>query len=120
MPDRSNMTVLVVGCGSIGRRHIGNLRSLGVHHISVCETDPDRLSQAESQFAVSGYGNLEKALEEAAPDAVIVCTPPYLHVQQALAAVGAGAHVFIEKPLSHSLDGIDDLIREADEANDDN
>ncbi len=112
-PERTNHSILVVGCGSIGRRHIGNLQSLGVDRIAACDTDPDQLAQAASKFGVSGYGSLEEALDAAAPDAVVVCTPPLLHVLQAFEAVRAGAHVFLEKPLSHSLDGVDALIREA-------
>jgi predicted dehydrogenase len=48
----------------------------------------------------------------ARPRAVLVCNPSALHLPVALAAVRAGAHVLVEKPLSHSLDGVDELAAE--------
>ncbi|OGJ78490.1 hypothetical protein A2398_02505 [Candidatus Peribacteria bacterium RIFOXYB1_FULL_57_12] len=43
------------------------------------------------------------------PDLVFVCSPTALHVPQAMKAVEAGAHVFIEKPLSHTMEGVEEL-----------
>ena len=47
------------------------------------------------------------------PDVAVICTPAHLHIPMARAAVAAGCHVLIEKPLSTSLDGVDELAREA-------
>lgn len=105
--------ILVLGCGSIGRRHIGNLLALGMERVVVCDVDPQRLSSAVSELGVKGFDDYGRAFQECLPDAVIVCTPPYLHVPQALETVRTGASVFLEKPISHSLDGVDDLIAEA-------
>ena len=46
------------------------------------------------------------------PRAVLVCNPTSLHVPTALAAVRAGAHLFLEKPVSHDLEGVADLLAE--------
>ena len=108
-----NPSILVVGCGSIGTRHIRNLRSLGLESTAVCDSDPEQLSSAVSEFGVAGYDNLEKALDSVSPEVVLVCTPPYLHIRQAMAAVLRGAHIFVEKPLSHSLEGIQELLDES-------
>ena len=116
MPDWSKTSILVVGCGSIGWRHIGNLQALGVGRLSVCDADPGRLEETASTYGVTGHTSFEDALVEVSPDGVLVCTPPLFHVPQALASIRWGAHVFLEKPLSHSLEGVDELIRAASEA----
>jgi predicted dehydrogenase len=112
--DNSDVSVLVVGGGSIGQRHIGNLRTLGVRELSVCDPDPERRAALESEHAVTTYTSFEEALASANPLAVLICTPPHLHVELAIRAVESGAHVFIEKPLSNSMDGVDRLIQEAE------
>jgi predicted dehydrogenase len=53
----------------------------------------------------------------ASPAAVVLCTPPNLHVEQALAALEAGCHVLTEKPLSDQLSGVPELIAKRDSAN---
>ena len=108
-----NPSILVVGCGSIGSRHIRNLQSLGLESTAVCDSDPEQLSPAVAEFGVAGYNSFEKALDLFSPEVVLVCTPPDLHVPQAMAAVVRGAHIFVEKPLSHSLEGVRDLVEES-------
>jgi len=107
-------TALVAGSGSIGRRHMRNLRTLGIQHLVACDTDAERLSPVISELNVKPFTDYERALAETSPDIVFVCTPPVFHVSQARQAVQAGAHVFIEKPLSNTLDGVDELIAEAE------
>jgi predicted dehydrogenase len=106
------MKVLVVGSGSIGRRHMRNLRSLGIQHLAACDLDPERLTPMIGELGVRAFPDFKEALVTIMPDAVFVCTPPVLHIDQAMQAIDAGAHVFIEKPLSHSLVGVDELIGE--------
>ena len=107
------MKILVAGSGSIGRRHMRNLRSLGVGEIAACDPDSERLAPMIAELKIQPYSNFEKALETFRPDAVLVCTPPSLHLEQARQAVAAGAHVFVEKPLSHSMDSVKTLLGEA-------
>lgn len=108
-------SVLVVGMGSIGRRHTRILRELGVADIRACDTSAERLDAARADFDIAqAYASFDEALRSR-PQAVFVCSPTALHVEQALAALEAGADVFIEKPLSASLDGIEQLQRTANE-----
>jgi predicted dehydrogenase len=104
-----DQAVFVIGCGSIGERHIRNLRSLGVTTIGAFDPAPERLAQVASTYGAIPYPDVETGLA-AAPDAVLVCTPPHLHLPLACRAVDAGAHVFIEKPIAHRLDGVDGLL----------
>jgi predicted dehydrogenase len=104
---------LVVGCGSIGRRHARNLKALGVQQLGFCDTSTEALKQCCEELGGEIFGGCGEALEKFKPDIVLICTPPVYHVEEALAALRAHAHVFIEKPLSHESSGIQVLIAEA-------
>ncbi len=109
----NNMRIAVVGCGSIGRRHVGNLVALGVQGIIACDTDPQRLSSITTDYGVVGFATVAEVLS-AKPDAVVIGTPPSLHVPLALEAARTGCHLFIEKPLSNSFDRVEDLLEEVE------
>lgn len=106
------LRILVVGCGSIGERHIRNLKGFFKGEIIGCDTDPKRRARVGKKYDVPAYANLERVLSLGV-DAVLVCTPPITHVSIALKAIDRGAHVFIEKPISHTLERVDELIRKA-------
>ncbi len=110
---RAQWPFLVVGVGSIGKRHIANLRRAGVRRIWAYDPQRERVDEAEARWGVRGFASLEDALA-AGPKAALICSPPVYHIPQALAAARAGAHLFIEKPLSASLEGVDDLIAEVE------
>ena len=105
--------VLVVGCGSIGRRHARNLKSLGVRQLGICDNSPEALKYCREELHGETFADYSEALRKFGPDIVLICTPPVFHVEEALAALQARAHVFIEKPLSHESSGIQVLIAEA-------
>ena len=119
------MKILLVGLGSIGQRHARNLRATlggdlellayrvrGLTHVIT----PDMRIEpgdVEALYGLTVFTNLEDALA-ARPDAVFVTNPNSLHMPVALAAARAGCHLFIENPLSHDLEGVDELIEEID------
>jgi predicted dehydrogenase len=102
-------SALIVGAGSIGRRHLSNLKKLGVDKLAACDPHPERLEYVASEFQTECFPTIESALRGFRPDAVLVCSPPVHHVAQATEALRAGAHVFIEKPLSDRMDGVEEL-----------
>ncbi|MBI3475466.1 MAG: Gfo/Idh/MocA family oxidoreductase [Acidobacteria bacterium] len=104
------MKALVVGCGSIGKRHLQNLKSLGVSELAVVENDDGRRERVASEFGVTSWSNLKDGLRWA-PDFVVIATPTHLHIEQALEVATGGFALFVEKPLSHASAGISDLIR---------
>jgi predicted dehydrogenase len=110
------MKILVVGCGSIGTRHIGNLLKIKAGEILACDLDQDRLAFLKKKYGNIVFDNLDNALDEK-PDVVFICTPPSSHINIALKAVKNNAHVFIEKPLSNTLKGVDDVLRIAEKNN---
>lgn len=98
---------LVLGCGSIGKRHIRNLLALGISEVVALDPRPDRRAEIASEFGISTSDADVDLFKEAT--AVFICTPPSLHVQQALESVEHGCSVFIEKPLATTLDGLEGL-----------
>jgi len=112
-PSWIDYRALIVGCGSIGRRHAKNLESLGLTHFAFCDVNRGALEQCRKEVEGEIFSDYSEALEGFGPDFVLICTPPVCHVEEALLALRARAHVFIEKPLSHESSGIQVLIREA-------
>ncbi|MDI6829017.1 MAG: Gfo/Idh/MocA family oxidoreductase [Armatimonadota bacterium] len=105
----TNLSVLVVGFGSIGRRHTRILGELGVSDLRVCDPLPEMLAKARDEFGIRKlYSTYEEGLA-GKPDAVVICSPTAYHVPQAIEAIKADIDVLTEKPLSVSLEGVDDL-----------
>jgi predicted dehydrogenase len=120
------MKILMVGLGGIGQRHVRNLRQLLDREVQLiayrwrndAQVLTDQLQiQANvgltEKYGIGVYRDFEQALEQK-PDAVFICNPSSLHIPYALDAARRGIHLFIEKPLSHNLDGVDQLIEETE------
>jgi len=102
--------ILVMGCGSIGRRHARNLLALEQHQVHLVDPDPATLSQACEELGVSGSRTLAQGLAWS-PEAAIIATPTSMHVDTALELARHRCHLFIEKPLGASLEGTDALVQ---------
>ncbi len=115
------MKFLVVGLGGIGQRHTRNLRALfgdacDIIAYRVRRTSPvlsdallvDSTDGLEARYGIRSFDRLDQALAER-PDAALICNPSSMHMSIALDAARAGCHLLIEKPLSHSLEHIDEL-----------
>jgi len=107
--NQTNPKILIIGAGSIGRRHSANLSQLGCR-ISLHDVAREHLQAVCSEHGYTPVFDLSKALKTREYDAVVICTPNNQHVSSALMAVDAGLDIFIEKPLSDSMDGVGDLI----------
>lgn len=101
------MKFLIAGFGSIGRRHFRNLTALGEKDILFLRSRRSTLDDTElAGFPVET--SMEAALAHR-PDAVIVANPTSLHLDVAVPAACQGCHLLLEKPISHSLEGLDRL-----------
>jgi predicted dehydrogenase len=106
----------VIGSGRVAEtRHLPVLRSLpDVDIVAVADIDLDRLNWVADRFHVKHrYSHPLALLENPAIEAVAVCVPAQFHVEVALAALDAGKHLLIEKPLALRLDECDRLIERA-------
>ena len=104
--------LLVVGLGSIGQRHVRHFRRLGVTRIDAYRTGKGTLDVTEASVPDRVFCSLEAALD-AGPDAVVVANPTSLHLPVARHALRRGLHVLVEKPVSHTMEGCEDLLTEA-------
>lgn len=117
------MRCLFLGLGGVGQRHLRNLRTLRGRDVEIwayrVRREPhvigDRLEiergeDVETKYDVRVTKDLDQAFD-ARPDIVFVTNPTSLHLPLALRAAEAGCHLFIEKPLSHSIEGVAELIR---------
>jgi predicted dehydrogenase len=106
------MKFLSVGLGSMGKRRIGNLHSLGETDIIGYDASEERRKEAEDRFGISTCASAEEGLA-AEPDAVIISTPPDQHTPYAMLAAQSGKHFFTEASvLDDGLDELDRLARE--------
>ena len=99
------MKFLVIGAGSIGERHIRNLLTLGYEDILVFRSRNLPLRTVNPQ-RINIITDWQAALAHR-PDAALICSPTALHLEQTLQCVRAGMHVFAEKPLSHTSEGLE-------------
>ncbi len=105
------MKFLIAGYGSIGRRHMRNLLALGERDIVLLRSNRSTLPVDEiADFPVET--DLQAALDHR-PDAVIISNPTALHLNVAIPAAEAGCALLIEKPVSHSLERVDELQQAA-------
>lgn len=92
--------LVLIGLGNIGQVHANNLLGDAVPRLelaAVVDSDPSRLALYPQ---VRGFTSLQDALDSDSVDAALIATPHRFHVDQAIAALDAGLHVLIEKPVA--------------------
>lgn len=94
-------TVMVVGCGSIGSRHIRNLLALD-REVIACDTSQERRDFCKKLFKVKVCSDMSEGLE-AGCDGVIIASPSCMHFEQTSRAVTSGKPVLVEKPVTTTL-----------------
>lgn len=103
-------TILIIGCGSIGERHLRTFLATGRCHAIACDTRPAILSAMAEKYRVATTDDWRRALADPAVTAVLVATPAPHHVSMATEVLKSGRHCLIEKPLALKLDGLDELL----------
>ncbi len=110
MPSNArHVRFLVVGCGSIGKRHIRNLIAVGAERIIAVDTRADRRHEVKSKFGIETFDLLD-AVWGRKPEVALITAPTSLHIPLALQTAEHGCHLFVEKPLSAELAGVNQLL----------
>lgn len=103
--------VLIVGAGSIGRRHTENFGKY-ISHVDIVDIRDDRIAEAESKFKINkSFKDYNEAIAKNKYDAVIITAPPHLHLPIANKAVEFNNNIFIEKPLGIDVKGWDEVSK---------
>jgi len=114
----SDVRVAVIGAGYWGPNLIRNFSACpGARLVAVCDRDPGRLKKAlAGTSATKGYQSTEDLLSNDSIDAVVIATPVSTHAPLALAAIAAGKHVLVEKPLAANAADAAEMVAAAREA----
>lgn len=104
------MALVMLGCGWIARRHAAAARRLGLPVIFASRDVGRARAYAREFGGVAAYGDYAAALQDARARAAVVCTPHDRHVADVLAALDAGRHVLVEKPIARTLEEADRII----------
>jgi predicted dehydrogenase len=112
-PRRKPSRFLVLGCGSIGQRHIRNLLALQVGDVFAYDVLPERRRMTAAEIGIKVCDSLDEAWD-LEPHTVFITSSTQTHVPLALQAVEHTCHLFIEKPLSHTLEEVDKLCADVE------
>jgi predicted dehydrogenase len=110
------LKVAVVGTGSVGRRHIENLITLGVEDVIAVSAHSRKDRYAFDGRNVPVLHSVDEVLE-AGSDAVVIANPTIFHLPCLRKSVAAGCHVYLEKPAATSADGLSEIAEEAERRN---
>jgi predicted dehydrogenase len=103
--------ILIIGTGSIGERHLRCFKATGRTEVGMCELNEKLRSDVAARYEVRDvYASLDDALAARKWDAAVIATPANTHIPIAHQLADLGIHLFVEKPLSTTTDGIADLI----------
>ena len=103
--------VLIIGAGGIGRRHIKGYLSTNRVSLSIVEPDDKKISTIKEEFSIDKtYTSIQQAnLTEF--DLAVICSPANMHVDAMNICAQNNLSFMVEKPLSTSMEGIDEIIQ---------
>jgi predicted dehydrogenase len=99
----------VLGVGSLGFHHARILREVpGAEMAGVYDDDAERLEKVAAELGVRAFRSRDELLESV--DAAVIAVPTTAHAEVALAAIDAGVHLLIEKPIAHTLEEAEAIV----------
>jgi len=95
------MKIAFAGTGGINKIHAQAAQTLGLELVAAVNHKPESLGKFGERFGITRqYETVEALLKDGGVDAVVISTPNYLHSPQTIAALNAGIHVMVEKPMA--------------------
>ena len=111
------MKIAFAGTGYINKVHARAAQNLGLELTAVVNHKMDSMIEFGKQFGITRfYESVEALLKDGNVDALVVSTPNYLHAPQTIAALNAGAHVMVEKPMAMNAQEAEQMIEAADKS----
>jgi predicted dehydrogenase len=109
------LKVGIFGVGHLGKFHISNWKEIeGVKIVGFFDPNNDNANEVMNTHGLKRFSDEEKLIE--ACDIIDVITPTDLHYEVCMMAIRKGKHVFVEKPLAHTLQEGKDLVNMVREA----
>tara|TARA_B100001250_G_scaffold414603_1_gene454449 strand:+ start:10290 stop:11348 length:1059 start_codon:yes stop_codon:yes gene_type:complete len=102
------MKFLIIGAGSIGKRHAKNILSLG-HQVTICDPKENILKDSQLTNKINFYKDYKQALKDNEYDNAVIASPSNLHITHAIDIAHYKINIFMEKPLSHNLEKTKEL-----------
>jgi len=116
MVTHQTLKISILGGGVFGRYHIQkSLAHSKVDRVNLYEPNAERAQLMADEFGIAVMPSVETAIAQS--DAVIITAPALNHAELAIAALEAGRHCLIEKPLSHTLDAAQHICDLAEDKN---
>jgi len=105
----------VIGAGHLGKIHIRLLKEIeGFQLVGFHDLDKENAKAVSEEFGLDFYNNYEELLDKV--DAIDIVTPTISHFDCAVSALKKGKHIFIEKPVTNTLEEAEQLIKLVNEA----
>jgi predicted dehydrogenase len=116
-----NLRIGVIGCGGMANAHMEALlkmkKSDNVEIAAVCDIYSNRLDRAKELTKAQGIVDYRKLLELKDIDYVLIATPEHWHHQMTLDAIDAGKHIYVEKPMTHTIEQGNEVVDKVNESN---
>jgi len=119
-PKLDKVKCAFIGVGARGSGHVAQIASIeGTEVVGICDLNADRAKRSEGEIKSKGHSPKlftggdhawRKMLEETKPDAVFISTPWDVHAEQAIGAMNAGSHAFVEIPIAITLQEMWDIV----------
>lgn len=111
------LKIAFAGTGYINKIHAQAAQNLGLELVAVVNHKTDSMVEFGKRFSITRqYKNVDALLKDGNVDALIVSTPNYLHAPQSIAALKAGVHVMVEKPMAMNADEAEQICEAAEKS----
>jgi len=105
----------VIGCGSMANSHMDALLAIRdtdqVKIGAVCDVYQKRMDAAAQKTGGKPFSNYQQLLSQKDLDYVLIATPEHWHHRMTLDAIEAGKHVYVEKPMTHTIKEAKEVVR---------
>ena len=107
MPER----IALIGAGVIGKRHLNAMARVDSVELVAIADPLSSTAEISTEYGVRHYSSADEMLSAVAPSGVIIATPTEHHFEPALAALDAGCHLLVEKPIAATVAEAEEITR---------